>query len=229
MQELLGCQKSGADAFTDFHLEHFTQKLFEIVRPVIWNAKDEIVSPVHTKCFQRCAPVQARHHSISLEAMIVESFLHVRRKHLTCVTSSVETLEQSPDLPLLAKVLWWHHVDHLAHFSMEERHRIVKHSDNHRRVCSLGLVTRCPTQNQSHEFQRGWVAANVSDLDSPVFTSVAHNRHRIAGLFGSFRVSTHFDQIFLPNVTRISDSSTSILTSDSSSSRTSFARPFRTS
>ena len=39
-----------------------------------------------------------------------------------------------------------YHVDHLAHFPMEERHRNVKHSDDHRRVCSLGLVTRCPTR-----------------------------------------------------------------------------------
>ena len=66
----------------------------------------------------------------------------------------------------------------------------------------------------------------MSDLDSPVFTSVAHNRHRIAELFGSFRVSTHFDQIFLLRVDRISDPSTSILTSNSSSSRTSLARLF---
>ena len=87
----------------------------------------------------------------SLKAMFVESFLHVRRKHLT---SSVETLEQSPDLPLLAKVLWWYHVDHLAHFPMEERYRNVKHSNDNRRVCSLGLLARCPTQDQSHEFQR---------------------------------------------------------------------------
>ena len=59
----------------------------------------------------------------------------------------------------------------------------------------------------------------MSDLDSPVFTSVAHIRHRIAELFGSLRVSTHFHQIFLPSVDRISDSS----------SRTSLARPCRTS
>ena len=70
-------------------------------------------------------------HRISLKAMIVQSFLHVRRKHLTRVTSSVETLEQSPDLLFLAKVLWWHHVDYLSHFSIEERHRNVKHSDDH--------------------------------------------------------------------------------------------------
>ena len=57
---------------------------------------------------------------------------------------------------------------------------------------------------------KGGVAANVSDLDSPVFPSVAHNRHRVAELFGSLRVSTHFDLIFLPGVNRISDSSTSI-------------------
>ena len=69
----------------------------------------------------------------------------------------------------------------------------------------------------------------MSDLDSPVLTSVAHVRHRIAGLFGSVRVYTHVDRIFLPGVIRISDSSTSILTSNSSSSRTSLARPFRTS
>ena len=70
----------------------------------------------------------------------------------------------------------------------------------------------------------------MSDLDSLVFTSVAHNnRHRIAELFASFRVSTHFDQIFLPGFDRISDSSTSILTSNSSSSRTSLVCPFRTS
>ena len=55
----------------------------------------------------------------------------------------------------------------------------------------------------------------MSDLGSPGLTSVAHNRHRIAGLFESFRVSTHVDQVFLPGVTRISDSSTSILTSNS--------------
>ena len=136
-----------------FTFEHFTHQLFEIFRPVIWNAENEIVSPVHTKRFQHCAPVETRHHRISLEAMIVETFLH-RRKHLTCVTSAVETLEQFPDLPLLAKVLRWYHVDHLAHFPMEERHRNVKHSDDQRRVCSLGLLTSCPTQNQSHEFQR---------------------------------------------------------------------------
>ena len=83
----------------------------------------------------------------SVAPLIVESFLHVRSKHLTCVTSSVETLEQSPELLLPAKVLRWHHVDHLAHFPREERHRNVKHSDDHRRVCSLGLATHCPTQN----------------------------------------------------------------------------------
>ena len=48
----------------------------------------------------------------------------MRRKHLTRVTSSVEALEQSPDLLLIAKVLRWHHVDHLAHFPMEERHEM---------------------------------------------------------------------------------------------------------
>ena len=76
------------------------------------------------------------------------------------------------------------------HFPTEERHRNVKHSDDHRRVCSLGLVSRSNF--------RGKIAANVSDLGSPVFTSVAQNRYRIAGLFGSFRVSTQFDQIFFP-------------------------------
>ena len=65
-----------------FHLEHFTHQVFEIVRLVIWNAEDGFVSPVHTKCFQHCAPVQTRQHRISLEATIVESFLHVRRKQL---------------------------------------------------------------------------------------------------------------------------------------------------
>ena len=185
VQELHICQKSRADAFTDFHLEHFTHQLFEIVRLVIWNAEDEIVSPVHTKCFQRCAPVRTRHHRISLEAMFVESFLHVRRKHLTCVTSSEETLEQSPDLLLLARVLRWHQVDHLALFPMEERHRNVKHSDDHRRVCSLGLVTRCPTQFQSHEFQRWGCRRRVRSRPC------SHNRHRIAGLFGFSRVFTH--------------------------------------
>ena len=59
-----------------------------------------------------------------MKAMFVESFLHVRRKHSTRVACSVETLEQHPD-PILAKVLRWHHVDHVAHFPMEERHRNV--------------------------------------------------------------------------------------------------------
>ena len=147
---------------------------------------------MHTKCLQHRSPTQTRHHRISLKAMFVETFLHVSRIHLTCVTSSVETLEQPPDLPLLAKVLWWHHVDHLAHFPMEERHRNVKQSNDRRRICSLGLVTRCPTQNQSHEFQKAGVPQTCQILVSPVLTSVAHNRHCIAGLFGPFRVSTPF-------------------------------------
>ena len=211
------------------HLEHLTHQLFEIVCLVIWKAEVEIVSPVHTTCFQHCAAVHTRHHSIPLKAMFVESFHHVRRKHLTRVTSSLETLGQPSDLPFLAKVLWWYHVDHLAHFPLEERYRNVKHCNDHRRVFSLGLVARCPIQNQSHELNKGGVAANVSDLDSLVFTSVAHNRHRIAELFGSFRVSTNFGQIFLPGVDCISASSTSILASNSSSSPTSLVRPFRTS
>ena len=45
VQELHGCQETRADAFTYFHLEHFTHQLFEVVRPVMWNAKVEIVSP----------------------------------------------------------------------------------------------------------------------------------------------------------------------------------------
>ena len=73
-----------------------------------------MVSSVHTKWFQHCAQAQTWHQRISLKTMIVESLFHVRRKHLTRVTSSAETLEQSPDLPLLAKVLQWYHVDHLA-------------------------------------------------------------------------------------------------------------------
>ena len=214
-------ESQGRCAFADFHLEHFTHQLFEIVRPVIWNAEDEIVSPVHTKCFQRGAPIQTPHHRISLKALIVDSFLHARRKHLTRVISSVKTLEQSPDLPLLAKVLRWYHVDHLAHFPMEERYRNVKHSNDHRRVCTLGLVARCPTQDQSHELQKWGCRKRVRSRFACV-TSVAHNRHRIVELFGSFRVSIYFDQISLPGVDRISDSSTSILTSNSSNSRTSF-------
>ena len=211
------------------HLEHLTHQLFEIVCLVIWNAEDEIVSPVHTTCFQHWAAVHTRHHSIPLKAMFVESFHHVRRKHLTRVTSSLETLGQPSDLPFLAKVLWWYHVDHVAHFPLEERYRKVKHCNDHWRVFSLGLVARCPIQNQSHELNKDGVAANVSDLDSLVFTSVAHNRHRIAELFGSFRVWTNFGQIFLPGVDCISASSTSILASNSSSSPTSLVRPFRTS
>ena len=39
---------------------------------------------------------------------------------------------------------------------------------------------------------KGGIAANVSDLDSLVFTSAAHNRHRIAELFGSIRVFKPF-------------------------------------
>ena len=58
VQEFHGWQKTRADAFTDFHLDYFTHQLFEIVRLVIWNAENEIVSPVYTKCFQHCAPVQ---------------------------------------------------------------------------------------------------------------------------------------------------------------------------
>ena len=120
--------------------KHFTHQLFEIVRPVIWNAEDEIVSPVHTKCFQHCAPVQTRQHRMSLETMIVESFLHVCRKHFEFASRIPWRLLSNPDLALLAKVLWWHHVDHLAHFPMEERHRNVKHNDDHQHVCPFGSV-----------------------------------------------------------------------------------------
>ena len=91
MQEFHRCQKTRADAFTNFHLEHFTHQLLKIVCPVIWNAEDKIVSPVHAKRFQHCALVNARHHHISLKSIFVESFLHTRRKHLTRVTSSRET------------------------------------------------------------------------------------------------------------------------------------------
>ena len=70
-----GCLTARTDAFTDCHFQNFTHQLFEIVCSVIWNAEDEIVSPVHAKCFQRCAPVQTRHHRISVETMIIESFL----------------------------------------------------------------------------------------------------------------------------------------------------------
>ena len=45
VQEFHRCQKTRTDAFAHFHLEHFTHQLFEIVRPVIWNVKDEVVSP----------------------------------------------------------------------------------------------------------------------------------------------------------------------------------------
>ena len=133
--------------------------------------------------------------------MVVESFLNARRKHLTRVTSSVKTLEQS----LLV-------VPRRSICALSHGRRL--HSDDHRRVCLLGLVARCPSRNQSHEFQSG-VAASVSVLDSAVFISAAHNRHRIAERFGSFLVSTHFNQIFLPGVDCISDSLTHILTSTS--------------
>ena len=55
----------------------------------------------------------------------------------------------------------------------------------------LGLLLTAQFKISRMNF-KGGVAANVSDLDSPVFTSVAHNRHRVAELFGSFHVSTHF-------------------------------------
>ena len=42
-------RKTRADTFTDFHLEHFTHQLFEIIGPVIQNAEDELVSQVHTQ------------------------------------------------------------------------------------------------------------------------------------------------------------------------------------
>ena len=138
------------------------------------NAKDEIVSPVHTKCFQHCAPVQTWHRRISLKAMFVESFLHVFRKHLTRVTSSVETLEQSPDLPLVAKVLLF---NAWACSSLPNSRSVA-------RISKVELPQTCQ------------ISIRLCSL------SVAHNRHRIAELFGSSRVSTHFDQIFLPGVDR---------------------------
>ena len=49
------------------------------------------------------------------------------------------------------------------------------------------------------------------------------------GLFGSFRVSTHFDHTFFPGAIRASDLTTFILTSDSSNSCTSLAFLFRIS
>ena len=105
-------------------------------------------------------------------------------------------------------------VDHFAQFLMEERHRHVKHSDDHRRVCLLGLVVRCPTQDQSNEFQRWSCRKRVRSR----FACVHLN------CLSVFVFQPIFDQIFLPSFGRISDS-----TSKSSSSRTSLARPFRTS
>ena len=149
------------------------------------------------------------------------------------VACFVEALEQSPDLACLPKIFRWHDVNRRPHIAVEEYHRDVEQHDNHRHVhprssLSLGPVARCPTEDESPNFSGG-VAANVSDLTSPVLISVAQSLDRTAGLAGPLRVWTHLDQIYLFGVIDISDSSTSTFTSNSSSSRSVLARPLRTS
>ena len=116
--------------------------------------EDEVVER-----FQRGTLVEARCNHVFLEAVITESFLDARREHLARVACSVEALEQSPDLASFLEVLQWHDVNRLPHVAVKERHRHVEHHDDHLHVhfhsaLPLRLVTRCPAQDESHEFQR---------------------------------------------------------------------------
>ena len=142
--------------------------------------------------FQHCAPVQntapphfsENHGRLSLPSTYVANTL-------TRVTISAETLEQSPDLlpycegPL---VVPRRSPCALSHGRTPPEMSSTAISSTR---CLAWLYLAAQLKISRTNFKSG-VAANVSHLNSPVFTSVAHNRHRIAELFGSFRVFNPF-------------------------------------
>ena len=123
----------------------------------------------------QCTPNVSRWcNHVPLEAVTIESLLHVRREHPTRVACSMEVIEQFPDHASYPEVLWWHDLNRLPHVAVKECRRDVEHHDDHSHVLSCStvafrLVTRCPTEDESHEFQR-WcrcerVGSHLSGVD----------------------------------------------------------------
>ena len=92
--------------FTGSYPELFTHQLLKVVCSDTYNGGNEAISPVNIARLQRCFPVPPRHQCVFLKIVFVGTFLHIRRKYLTHVTSTAAILEQTPNLSLPAEGPW---------------------------------------------------------------------------------------------------------------------------
>ena len=97
--------------FTGSYLERFTHQLLKVVCSDTYNGGNEAIPPVNTARLQRCFPVPPRQQCVFLKIVFVGTFLHIRRKYLTHVTSTAAILEQTPNLSLPAEVLGCYHIE----------------------------------------------------------------------------------------------------------------------